>query len=197
MPIITATEYKTRRGLTGSDYDTVIGDIIDSKQAWAERYCGRAFDEATYTDEVYSGKGENRLYLGNWPVTAVSAVKSIDSSGTATALASTEYRLVGQRYLFRLSASEIGWEPYTASSGPLWAYGDGNYSVTYTAGYSTHPDDLKEAMYKMVDIGFGERGQSHLLAQSGDGVIQRVNMNPSDQMAYLANLWRPWKAVVV
>jgi hypothetical protein len=202
MAIITATEYKTRRGLTGSDYDTLLADIIPSKQAWLERRCGRAFDEATYTDQVVSGNGESRLYLPNWPVTDLSAVKSVASDGTTTTLSSSSYRLVDERYIYRLTSLDLSWGYRALERGPVWAEGDGNYQITYTAGYTTGgsgtmPEDLKDLMYKLVDLGMEERGQHHLLQQSGDGVIQRVNMNPADQRAWLADAVRPWKAVVV
>lgn len=199
MAIITASEYKTHRGISGTGYDAILAVIIPAQQSWLERQCGRAFDEATYTDQVHDGDGSQRLYLKNWPVSAVSAVKSVASDGSTTTLDSTAYRLVDSEYLYRLG-TETAWEspsPFSGYRGPCFTEGDGNYQVSYTAGYSTAPGDLKSLMFKLVDMELEERGRNPVLAQSADGVVQRTRMSAMERRTILADLVRPWKRVSV
>lgn len=200
MAIITAAEYKTHRGISGTDYDAILAVIIPSKQAWLERQCGRLFDEDTYTDQVHDGDGTQRLYLNNWPVSAVTAVKSVASDGSTTTLDSTAYRLVDSEYLYRLGSTETAWEspsPFSGYRGPCFTEGDGNYSVSYTAGYATAPDDLKAVMFTLIDMALEERGRNPVLAQSADGVVQRTRMSAMERRTILADLVRPWKRVTV
>jgi uncharacterized phiE125 gp8 family phage protein len=200
VPITTASNYKTSRGVPGSDYDTIIADIITQQQAWLERQCGRAFDEATYTDEAYDGTGTGELWLDNRPVSTLTAVKILASDGTTTTLDSGDYRLVDSQYIHRLKST--GWDavsPWDGYSGPCFPRGHGNVLVTYTAGYGSgeHPDDLVSLMYQLVDIALHDRGHSALIQQQADGVVQRTRMTPTDAEKVKADLIRPWKRVSV
>lgn len=202
MPITTASEYKTHRGISGSDYDTLIGNLITQEQAWLERRLGRAFDEATYTDLAHDGNGSSRLYLKHWPVTEVTAVKVLNSDGSTTALGTSTYRLVDAEYLFRESSSESAWyprSPFSGYSGPCFPEGDGNILVSCTAGYAAdeHPEDLVKLMFQLVDIALDERGQNPVIQQRADGVVQRTRMSPADAERARSDLVRPWKRVSV
>ena len=200
MAIITASEYKTHRGISGTDYDAILAVIIPSKQAWLERQCGRAFDEVTYTDLAHDGSGSPDLWLKHWPASSVTAVKLLASDGTTSTVDSSSYRFVNSEFLHRDSGSEAAWEPRTPFGdykGSVFPEGDGNVLVSFTGGYATMPDDLKELMYQLVDWGLEERGRNPVLGQSADGVIQRTRMSVADRRAMLADLVRPWKRVRV
>jgi hypothetical protein len=203
MPIITTAEYKTYIGETTTDQDAVLDVIIPAVQDDLEKECGRKFDEATYTDEAYDGKGQDRIWLKNIPVTALTAVKTIDSNGTSTTLATTEYRLSGDMgRLTRLSSSLNDWGERSilgGSSGPVFPDEDSNVLVSYTGGYGSGavPAGLKLLMYTLVDSAMDRRGEDWSLAQSGDGVIQRSNMASAEYQTKKMNLIRPWTAVVV
>ena len=202
MPIITASEYKTHRGITGTDYDAILAVIIPSKQAWLERQCGRLFDEDTYTDLAHDGDGTPRLWLKHWPVSEVTAVKLLHSDGSTTTLDASSYRLTDGEYLYRQSDTSTAWEPRSVFSdyrGPCLPNGDGNVLVSFTAGYADTeaPDDLKELMFHLVDWGLEERGRNPVLAQSADGVVQRTRMSAMERRTVLADLIRPYKRVTV
>lgn len=202
MPIITATEYKTQMGISGTAYDTIIGGQISMQQAWLERQCGQLFDEDTYTDDPHDGDGSPRLWLKNTPVTALTAVKLLNSDGSTTTLDSSSYRLVDGEYLTRVDGSEAAWEPrspFDGYVGPCFPKGDGNVLVSYTAGYADEdaPDDLKALMYTLVAMGLDERGQNPVVQQRADGVVQRTRMSPMDARQAKADLIRPWKRVMV
>ena len=205
MPIISTAEYKTYRGITDSGWDTRLGVLIPMVQAHLERYCGRAFDQATYTDEAYDGNGERSLWLPHGPVTAVSAVKILDSEGGTTTLGSGDYRWTADGQLFRISGSyDSGWDYQTimrtlgGRRSFVWPDdAPANILVTYTAGYAAdgHPDDLKGLMYLLVDAALDEAGENFNLAASGDGVVSRTVLAPDLITRRFADLARPWRGV--
>lgn len=195
MPIITTAEYKAWIGDSSSAYDTIIDIAVSACQADLETLCGRAFDEATYTDQAYSGNGEPNLWLRNYPVTAVSAVKTLSSDGTTSTLAASDYRLVDSEYLHRISSSDFAWNyPTIGSRGPCWPEGDGNILVTYTGGYADTeaPDNLKLLMYQLVDAALDQRGENFHLSQSADGVKQRTALTGKAFAEHKADMIRPW-----
>lgn len=195
MAIITTEEYKAWVGETGTGFDALFGVLIASIQADLELLCGRFFEQSTYTDEAYSGRGEDTLWLRNYPVDSVSAVKILGTGGDTETLASSEYRLVGSRYICRLNDLDSSWDSPSAfrlSVGPVFPRGGGNILVTYTGGYATIPDDLKLVAYKLVDAALDSRGDNLTLAQSSDGVQQRTYLAGDAYATAKRELIRHW-----
>ena len=201
MAIISTAEYKAYAGITDSDWDTRLGVLIPAVQASLERYCGRVFEEATYTDEKYSGNGEQSLWLKNTPVTAVSAVKTVDSDDTTTTLDSGDYRFTAEGQLFRFDAdSNAAWDgvdsgvSFGRTRSVVWSdAAPDNVQVTYTGGFSTVPDDLKWLMYILVDGAIDEAGENWGLGNTADGVVTRASLAPDLIVRRFADLCRPWR----
>lgn len=157
MAIATATEYKTYARISGTGFDSQISLALDASEAAMEKYCGVTdFGSATYTDEAYDGEDEDTVWLANWPVTAVSAVKVRCYSTTVTQDATTytftrRGRLIrdgsGPGFVYTDESPEAGYY----SGGFVWPRGNQNVLVTYTAGYGTIPADLKQIQFEMVD----------------------------------------------
>lgn len=62
---------------------TEIVDIFhDAVESFANSYCRRAFDSASYTREKYDGTGTRYLFLKNYPITALARI----TIGTANAI---------------------------------------------------------------------------------------------------------------
>lgn len=130
-----------------------------------ERYTGRVFDSATYTDEAYDGNDSEFIVLNQYPVTALSAVKLKDDAGNTTTYETTDYRYeAANGRLYRLGAVRGRYVTDTFGATvnpefgvyPCWPGGFQNILVTYTAGYSSMPADLQMAMYMLVDVLFSE-----------------------------------------
>lgn len=69
--LTTATKAKRFLRITGTDDDTLIGELIDSATALIESICDRHIITRSY-EELYDGNGDCYLYLKEYPVTAVS-----------------------------------------------------------------------------------------------------------------------------
>ena len=89
MAITTLANVKEYAGITTSADDALISNLITRVQAQIEKYCDRAFDSASYT-QIYNGDSTTKLYLDEYPVTAVTRVAigrqgalQIDSSHSA------------------------------------------------------------------------------------------------------------------
>ena len=57
----------------GDDDNALIGNLIDRTSAEIETICNRYFNTDSYAD-WFDGNGSTKMYLENWPVTAVTRV---------------------------------------------------------------------------------------------------------------------------
>lgn len=205
--LVTATEYKTYAGISGSGDDTVIGVLIDIACAQIRRYCGRnmttGFDAAVTYTEKYDGNGYKQLQLTEWPITSITSVAEIDEAGTSTTLDATEYRVnLTNGILERLGArtgrfatnsfGEVdgpgwGWEP-------CWTEGLQNFTVVYvSAGIAT--DDLKFAVYQLIDWMYAERRRNPMMQSESLGAYSYTRMAMSDdpQAALVRSVCKPFR----
>lgn len=173
MAIATTANYKTYAGITASTWDAQLGVIIPAVQAEMERYCGRVFDTASYT-EYHDGCFANQLVLKNTPITALTSVALVGTDGTESTVDSTTYTydadsgVVSFKRVSRGLVTVDDWgypENYGSGESPNFGAGFRNVKVVYTAGYSsgTMPADLKMALYRLVDSAFKNVGQDRTL----------------------------------
>lgn len=166
MAIITAAEYKVYAGVSDSSLDAQLAVIIPAVQAELERYCGRTFDGATFT-EYYDGNNASTINLNNFPVASVTsvAVVSVDHASTYYTYATTGYGIelaTGILSLYQ-GADRFVVDPIddglavanNYTRGSTFGRGHRNIKVVYVAGYggspyTTMPTDLKALMYRLV-----------------------------------------------
>lgn len=134
--------------------DTVLASLISSVSAFIDRYCGRAFLTASYT-EVYDGpgNGHTRLWLRNTPVTAVASliVDGVQVPATTIQVGPT---LPASGFLFS--------QDYVDLVGYWFTDAPNSVSIQYTAGYDsiTNFPDLEQAAIELV--GYKYRSRSRL-----------------------------------
>lgn len=129
--MITLTEFKEYLGETLFN-DLQLQIIVDSVSRIIQERIGREILSQEYADETHDGHGYPPLYLHRRPLTAVSSVMINDVEATDYKIRSTE-------------ESELNKSELIGS----WQVGVANIKVTYTAGYSAVPDDLKMACYQL------------------------------------------------
>lgn len=110
-----------------TEADTVLESLIDQASAAIESNCNRLFKSRTYTAEVLNGSGSNILLLPQYPVSNIASL--VDDSITYVV---ADYYLYANEGKIVLKYAKFSNTPQAII-------------VTYTAGYSTIPDDLEMA----------------------------------------------------
>lgn len=73
--ITTTAKVKLFLGISSSSDDAVIDQIVNYVTDMIESYCGRRFLKTTYTNEVYDTNNQNRIFLKQLPVCALTTVE--------------------------------------------------------------------------------------------------------------------------
>jgi len=154
MALFNLTELKTYLGITGNDEDDQLQFIVDGVNKAAVEQLERDIESAEAT-EYYDGHDDKTLILQRRPVTAVAGVW-VDPTGYAgqgtNAFASTTEWTAGSDFFIRDTGEDEDNGGILEAISRIWPFGRKNIKVTYTAGYSTVPEDLKLALLKTAAI---------------------------------------------
>jgi len=127
-------------GTDNTEDRDVFEGLINSISTLFESYCDRHFVSATYT-EYYDGQdGQEVVYTREYPITSVSGLWD-DTTwvwGDGEKYAATDYRIA-------TDGLSVGLYPSYS-----FYNSRGNIKITYVAGYSTIPADLKQACVNEV-----------------------------------------------
>lgn len=140
--LTTLANVKSWLGITDSTDDTLLTRMITAFSATCQSYMNRDIYSKSYT-ETYDGVNSSKLFLQNYPVTAIASL-SIDNVSIPLAANST---VTG--YLFNKNTISLNGYSFTR--------GNQNISVTYTAGYATTPFDLEQAVLELIGYKYRER----------------------------------------
>jgi hypothetical protein len=113
-----------------NDIDDLINQIINRMSDAFESYCNRKFASADYTE--YHDGGVSYIFPKNTPIIAIAEIND-DSDWVfpvSSLAASGDYRILENNHVYYSGIFE---------SGP------GSVKIVYTGGYTTIPDDLKQA----------------------------------------------------
>jgi hypothetical protein len=139
--LITLADYKLYKKLTKTDSDEELGAIIASVSSLVKTYCGHSFIDYYTTPKVETfnvKQSQHALLLNEWPVNTVSLVQYRDEYNESyQTLAAAEYYV------------DTSIDTIFLHSG-YWPEGFGAVKITYTAGYSATPEDVKIASLDLV-----------------------------------------------
>ncbi len=116
-----------------STHDDLLENLINGASGFIESYTNRRLKSTTYDSDTvadrkftwYDGDNTKRLFLREYPITAVSEVTV--SGATISAASDTDY-YGSTGYLIRQDRGELFYDNY-------WEVGMQNIRVSYTAGY--------------------------------------------------------------
>lgn len=129
MSVLSLALAKTHLNITVSTYDTELQTVIDAAEALLAKRCG-PLSTSTVTNRVDGGGGA--LVLQTTPAVALLSVTPVDG----TALTLTDLYL----------DTGAGLVTYNSGAG----FGDRYYTVVYSAGRLSCPDDLLMAVKELV-----------------------------------------------
>lgn len=189
MALITVAEYKAYAGITASTWDAQIGVLITAAQKAMERHCNCDSLEAAAYVEYQSSTASDSIVVRNAPINSITSVILVRPDGSETTVSSTGYTYDSLSGVIAYKRSSRGLVVYDYWGYPE-GYGDGvnpnfgtgfkNLKITYNGGWSSVPEDLKFAMYRLVDYMFATAGKdttltaetlgSYSYQRGGDGV---------------------------
>ena len=151
--LITLEEYKESKGLSSVKDDYRLNTLIDSVSQLVKTYCGNSIVDYYSTNKVetFSIDWDTHLVqLTESPVNSVVSVETRDTvAASYTTLASTEYYL-------DTATDSIMYVSSGSNNYRNWPRGPGAVKITYTAGYSDTPADLKLACIDLVQYYYKE-----------------------------------------
>ncbi|GAB7388993.1 hypothetical protein BSNK01_28310 [Bacillaceae bacterium] len=135
MALTSLDKAKRYLKIESNEHDELIQDLITAASTAIETYTSRIFVQKSYT-ELYDGKGLNYLVLRQAPIVSVSEVKIDDQT-----LPAEDYAFYAETGVLRRKTG-------------FWPEGVQNIEVSYTAGYSTVPPDVEQAVILLVAAWF-------------------------------------------
>ncbi len=184
LPLVTIAEYKAYAGKTTPNEDTQIASLITIVSELVKTYCRRTFID--YADdakvEVFSGKVQPFL-LKEFPLIAISSVAfSSDYGVTYTDL------VEGTDFYVDVEDNTIN----SVSTTGFTTYPNG-YKVTYTAGYTTLPSDLKLGIFDLITYYLSNDQAVHSPKAPGTNSVQVEYITTSNLPAHIRRILELYK----
>lgn len=175
IDLITLAEYKTYAGISSTNQDIAIRNLIPQVSNLAKQLCRRTFVDYVddYKTEVFKGGVDSRILLQETPLLQIASVEFSDDFGkTYRTLAEfTDYAVDQEADAVQLIAHPyIGYTKLNA------------FRVTYNAGYEQIPADLKLAIADLIT--YYLRNESAIHSNKGVG-------SNSVQIEYVTNTGLP------
>ena len=141
----TAEEVRLFTNVTAAEnIDAALVDMIEGATAKIDRLTGRTWQGVqTVTDELYTGKGDNRLILNNRDIVAITAL-SINQSATGTTY--TDVTPARARVQTRTGLVEL----QVNAEVPFFPQYFNSTKISYTWGEAVIPDDIRQACLYLV-----------------------------------------------
>jgi hypothetical protein len=139
MGLLTLSEAKRRVGITDDNNDLLILDLINDVSAMIESYCGRHFSVADYV-EYQDGAGDDYFFTNEWPINSITSIyNDLEREfGDTTLVDSTYYTFYADEGRVKLVYDFL-----YGNLIELFEPGVRNIKITYNAGYTVIPYDLK------------------------------------------------------
>lgn len=177
--------------LTGDD-QIIFRQKINAAVSMMESWTGRFLKSRAYTDLQVGTSRPGELRLPEWPITALTSVRSLDSQLGETTIDLT-YALIDRAVgIVRLR------------DGGSFARGEATMLVNATLGYTSadHPSEwyqLCEAQQALVALLWQRHSNPHLVTQTstaigpGAGMNFRADKMPDEVRGLLERFLRSWR----
>ena len=200
--IITLSEAKLQLGLVDmSDdiKDPKLESMINEVSSYVELYCKKKFVSQSVSGELHDGDGTKCLYPRYFPLQQLSTETSPTD---AQELASVQYRDDPDSswtdieddidHVF-VDTGDDAHRSFIQLYDETFPRGQRNIKISYKAGYSTIPQDIKTVVLEMVQMRFNE-------TKWGNDWLGRGSVNDSaggrSESTNLLNLDRRWKMIL-
>lgn len=148
--LVTVAQYKDAEGIRGEKDDDRLAVIVPQISDLVKKYCGISFIDYYSTDKVETFTIDDNytttLIMSESPLVTIDTVEERTSySGSYTTLTTGNYE-----YYVDYESDAVVRTTKDGFPTPF-ARGVGAVRITYNAGYSATPDDLKLAIFDLVN----------------------------------------------
>ena len=152
--LVTLQQYKDFAGLKSLEHDARINVVIDSVSQLVKSYCGTSLVDYASTNKVEYKTIKDSLVktiiLDESPLIQVVSVQERTTQADAYVTLITENSDSSGKYEY-IVEDESDSIVRTNSTGEIsWAKGPKSVKITYKAGYTTTPHDLRLAVYDLI-----------------------------------------------
>jgi hypothetical protein len=161
---------KDELSITDNSKNNLLQRYITSASAAASQYCNRRFQAETVKDQFWPDRdpypyvipgGVDILRLSRWPIVSVASVVE----NGVTLVQDTDFKIDAENGALIRLESATGY-PRKWYALPI--------EVTFTGGFDTIPDDVEDAVIRMVTRRYSIKGRDpNLKQESVPGVIDR------------------------
>lgn len=196
MALTSISEYKTYAGISGTSEDTRLTALLAVAEDIVKKIGGREFESATYT-ETHDGDGAAAIILTERPVASITSVVYVSPDGDTSAIESDTYALNAKAGTLRRVGYQHGPSftsmPVSAPGyGPVncWPIGKQNIRVVYSGGYTTIPQGLRLAVWRVIDYLRSDAGRNPQMASESLGPYSysRLQADPNGPFVEVAQL---------
>jgi hypothetical protein len=154
------TKVKSYLGITSTDFDTILGELITQVTAFVEGMMGgRIIEKATYTEEKHDG-GERDIFVFNFPIDEVAGITAEFRGGSLSSPTWTAFTL--DDFIIYPDSGFVHFLAHTP-------WGSRNLRITYDGGYDTVPEDLVLLSNQLVAFIFNKRTSQGIKKESVEG----------------------------
>ena len=146
--LITVEEYKESEGIEKPKDDLRLNYLIPSVSQLVKTYCGNSFVDYYSTNKIDTINIDWDTHIVQLTESPVNTIVSVEERDTYEDSYNTLTTTAHEYYLDTATDSVI--RTTGGSSYKNWRRGPGAVRVTYTAGYSTLPLDLRLAVFDLI-----------------------------------------------
>jgi hypothetical protein len=146
--LTTLNDYKAAEGINSPKDDARLNFLIPSVSELVKTYCGNSFVDYYSTNKVDTINIDWDTHIVQLTESPVNTIVSVEERDTYEDSYNTLTTTAHEYYLDTATDSVI--RTTGGSSYKNWRRGPGAVRVTYTAGYSTLPLDLRLAVFDLI-----------------------------------------------
>jgi hypothetical protein len=152
--LVTLQQYKDFAGLTSIKNDARINVVIDQVSQLVKTYCGSTIVDYASTNKVeYKNIKDSivdTIILDESPLIQVVSVQERTSQADAYVTLITENSDSSGKYEYVVDDESDSITRTNSTGNKYWAKGMKSVKVTYKAGYTSTPEDLKLAVFDLI-----------------------------------------------
>ena len=191
--LVTLLEYKEGEGLQSSKDDLQISRLITSVSELVKTYCGNSIIDFYSVDKTETFNIDYETFAVQLTESPVVEVSLVQIRGTYREAYTTLTTGAYEYFLDTKTDSVI--RTNTGNSYKNWPRGPGAVKVTYKAGYSSTPEDLKLAIFDLITYYLkDEHKQRQTIAgasiQNQASTSQRNNVAFPDHIKRVLDLYK-------